>query len=440
MTAVPGQVLVSAAVLQLAWIALVLLSPLRSSVWLAIALLVGSSVVYLITSAFLLKVSQSNKSNLFNQIPLFLVVAGVCFRLTAWQLEAEFSDDLYRYKWEARLQAAGGNPYRVAPNDPAWAHLKDATFERIPGRDFRAVYGPLTEMIYHRVALPSGHWKAPAALADLGVMGALWLLLPALGLGRERLLLYAWNPLPIFEFWGNGHNDSLMLFPLVLAFWAEARGRRMAAFALLALAAGAKIWPLALAPLLGVGLEMLVIVPVLGALMAPYGWGPLDNGALLSGFLGGWRNNDSLYGLLLWLAGGDVYAAKYAAFGLVGAAIGWAWWRRMPPVAGALFTIAAMLLISSNCHPWYLTWLLPFLAVYPVRGLLVWVALSPLFYSVLPRWFEASEWNGSTWVRWLVYAPVLTILLCEFAGALWYSKKSLHRVLTPASLQQPSAE
>ncbi len=414
MTAAPWQLMVPAVGLQAAWIGLVLLSPLRYSVWSAIALLIGSSVVYLIAAVLILKLSQCGNANRFKHLHAFIVGAALLFRLTAYAIPADFSDDLYRYRWEARLQAAGGNPYQVAPNDRAWAHLRDATFERIPGRDFRAVYGPLTELVY-RLVLPLDAWKLPAAVADLGVLAGLWLLLPALGLGRERILIYAWCPLPVFEFWGNGHNDALMLCPLVFAFWARAGStplRSWLGFGLLTTAASAKIWPIALTPLFGLRWRMLIMAPVFALFLLPYGLGPAANGPFLSGFLGGWRNNDSIYGLLLWLTG-DQYPAKYAAFALVAATIAWVWFRRYSVTGASLVVVTVMLLVSSNCHPWYLTWLLPLLTIHPTRGLLLWIALCPLFYAVLPRWIEAGEWNGSTPLRWLVYLPVFAALMWD---------------------------
>src|SRR6266480_2356803 len=35
------------------------------------------------------------------------------------------SDDIYRYVWDGRVQAAGINPYRYVPDDPALAFLRD---------------------------------------------------------------------------------------------------------------------------------------------------------------------------------------------------------------------------------------------------------------------------------------------------------------------------
>ena len=51
-----------------------------------------------------------------------------------------------------------------------------------------------------------------------------------------------------------------------------------------------------------------------------------------------------------------------------------------------------MLMISANCHPWYLTWLLPLLVLVPVPGLLLWTALVPLAYSAVIAWVETGEW------------------------------------------------
>ena len=35
------------------------------------------------------------------------------------------STDIYRYVWDGRVQAAGVNPYRYLPADPALASLRD---------------------------------------------------------------------------------------------------------------------------------------------------------------------------------------------------------------------------------------------------------------------------------------------------------------------------
>ena len=43
------------------------------------------------------------------------------------------------------------------------------------------------------------------------------------GLPATRVLLYAWHPLPVWEFAGTGHVDALAIGLLMLAFLAASR-------------------------------------------------------------------------------------------------------------------------------------------------------------------------------------------------------------------------
>ncbi len=432
MTAARPSLLVPALVLESALIGLAVLAPLRNRVVETIAVLIGSSAVYLISTALILKDSQC-EGRRSRQLAVIFGFA-LLFRLTAWSIEPSFSDDLNRYRWEARVSIAGGNPYEATPGSAAWTALRDETYSRIPGRDFRAVYGPFTETAYRlalqviaaagvTAAVQQVSWlKAAAALFELGVQAGLYFLLRAAGAPSERILIYAWCPLPIFEFWVNGHNDTLLLCPLVWALWAGVKERWTLAFALLAVAIAAKIWPLALVPLfLGWSRrgpprlkQSLILLPVVGLFLAPYGTGLIRNAPFLSGFLGGWRNNDSFYGVLLWLWGGQ-YMAKYSAFAILAAAAAWVTLRKWSLTRGSLAVIVTMLLVSANCHPWYLSWMVILLPLHPSLGLLMWEALAPLAYQSLPAWEILGEWNGSAPGRWLVYGPVFAVLIWEAA-------------------------
>ena len=82
------------------------------------------------------------------------------------------SDDIYRYRWEGKLQAAGGNPYESRPVDPRWASLRDSTFPLIAGRDFKAIYGPLSQQIELRT------YCAAAAVEKDPARQVFWFKLP----------------------------------------------------------------------------------------------------------------------------------------------------------------------------------------------------------------------------------------------------------------------
>ena len=68
-------------------------------------------------------------------------------------------------------------------------------------------------------------------------------------LPQERVLIYAWSPLPVIEFWATGHNDSVIVLLITLALLAAAKERWTWAFVALSLAVAAKIWPVLLFPI-----------------------------------------------------------------------------------------------------------------------------------------------------------------------------------------------
>ena len=406
------------------------------------ATLLFTSIFYIVAAFLVLKESSPPRdSRLLLAVVLLFALA---FRLTAWQIPPFLSDDIYRYRWEGKLQAAGGNPYHDIPNDPAWAQLRDETFPLVVGKDFRAAYGPFIELLQWVVwRLASGFtsdphaqvpfFRLPAAIFDILTIIALAGLLRARSMALDRLLIYGWCPPVIVEFWAMGHNDAVALFLLAAALWLAARERWKSAFTLLALAGAAKLWPLALAPLF-IGWDgwrprrmrqSMVVLPVLWVASIPYldgRWPALwDHARFVSGFMGGWRNNDSLFGGLLWLSG-DLYRAKYAAFALLALVIVWVALRQWPLEKGCLAVIAAMLLLSANCHPWYLTWLIPLLPLVPFVPVFLWVGLAPLAYKVMISWRVLGEWHGSTPHRWLIYAPVFALLGFELAWR-WCRRK-----------------
>jgi hypothetical protein len=81
----------------------------------------------------------------------------------------------------------------------------------------------------------------------------------------------------------------------------------------------------------------------------------------------------------------------------------WLAWRPWPLEKVVIWTIVCILLFSANCHPWYLTWFIPLLAIYPHPSLLLWISLAPLAYAVRIRW-------DSTWgVGWVHSRPVVDV-------------------------------
>jgi hypothetical protein len=350
-------------------------------------------VLLLLHAVYLIPVYFSLRSQ---QVPpLWLVLAAsAAFRLTVAPMAPVLTDDLSRYQWEGRIQSEGRNPYATRPIDTG-------DFQ-VPGRDFKAVYGPLTELAQRTAYAASGGnllaMKAPAILADVVLVALLAWAAPG------RFLIYAWSPVPIVEFWGQGHNDSLALVFVTAALVLPQAG------IWLGLAAAAKWWPLVLLPALARSWrDWLWALAIPAALMVPFLDGlTLENLRFTTGFLGGWRNNDLGFGLLLALAG-EEYRAKHLAFAILGvAALGIRWmpWSRERK---GLAVVLVMLAVSANVHPWYLSWVLPFLVFDPIPWVFLWAALMPVAYETLIRWKILGEWEQSPEIRWMIYVPVVVM-------------------------------
>ncbi|MBC7926365.1 MAG: hypothetical protein H7039_11975 [Bryobacteraceae bacterium] len=385
--------------------------------------LIGANTIW-ITTIYLVKRNRSSGT-----LPSgFIIGIALAFRFTLWSLIPPLTDDPFRYRWEAQVINQGGNPYLSRPLDANWQHLRDTVWIRVGQKDVPAGYGPAWESIgaiTGKIASaitpdPAAQvilFKLPAAFFDLATLVLLAVTLHKASLPSSWLLIYAWSPLAIWEFWANGHHDPPVLFALLLALTLGSGARWTGSWIALATAVALKFWPAILIPAWLVRSRRwvtgpLLITGILALTALPYLGGDItSNIRFMSGFVGGWRNNDSLFGVILAIAR-DQYLAKYIAFTLIAAA-SWilALQQRWPLHRIALWTIASLLLLSSNCHPWYLTWLLPFLVFETPSPLLLWIALMPLTYAVWIDWSLLGTWNGSTAIRLYVYIPFFAYLV-----------------------------
>ncbi len=357
--------------------------------------------------------------------------AALLFRLTVLPLDPSLSEDTARYRWQGLVQDAGGDPYLAIPEEARWEGLRDQTWERVSTKDKPSAYGPVLELLnlwYYRLAarLDPDPWKQiwlfklPFALADLGVGLALMALLRAVGRSRAWVLIYLWSPLAVTEYWIEGHNDAIAVAFVVAALAISARGRKSWALALLVVATLCKFWPVVLAPYLLLTrdgrrwrVEWTGLATAAGVglvLCLPYWTSVASVRDVLAGLMGGWRNNDSLFALLVHLTGGDLQSAASLAKWALVITVGSLRFLRMPPLAGELAAICALLLLSANCFPWYLTWMLPLLAVHPIPALLLWTALVPLAYHVVPAYEATGSWSYDNALTLAEYLPVLVWL------------------------------
>ncbi len=392
----------------------------------------AAGIIYLVV-VYALEHSSENQRTVW----LILTVA-ILLRATLWPLVPTLSTDVYRYRWDGRVQLHGDNPYLVRPSDPQLADLRDPRDHnemRIPGINIPTIYPPLAELLFRETAhfLPrTVAFKIPMELADVAVMVLLAIWLRAEGGRAYQLAIYAWNPLVIVEFAASGHSDALALAALVAAFVAMllVRFRTVLSTLLLTAAVLLKSFPILLFPLwivrmggarggkvggerrgvwgAGVGAAGLAIV-----CMWPFRAAIHEIPRTMANFQANWRdNNSSLYTVLKLFSHSHEFAAGIGVGVAVGVAL-WCAWRKIDPPLAALWIFGTVLIFSPNAYSWYFTWVIPFLCFYPSAAWMLLTVLQFLSYHVLLRYSALGDFHFDPHMVALTYIPFFGMLLWE---------------------------
>ncbi|HEY0786351.1 MAG TPA: glycosyltransferase 87 family protein, partial [Acidobacteriaceae bacterium] len=358
--------------------------------------LFGELVLYLGAIA-LIERSPTNRWTL----PLILLLA-LGARIIAISQPPFLSTDIYRYVWDGKVQNAGINPFRYVPGDEHLAFLRDsAIYPFINRRDYgHTIYPPgaqflflLAARIHASVTFMKGVMLGFEGVTCLALLGCLRLL----GLARERVLLYAWHPVCVWEIGSSGHVDAVLLALLALAILARLRERPLVATGWIAAATLIKLYPAALLPGFvrrRIALPALVLIGGVAAGYLPY----LSVGRSVLGFLPAYAEEEGIksgsrfFPLLFVQRTLDLSitpAVYIAACALLLAPL--AWWAYRDGLApsscirSGLVLATAMNLCFSPHYPWYFLWLLPFLALWPWR---------PAFYLVLASTYRLATRLG----------------------------------------------
>lgn len=314
------------------------------------------------------------------------------------------STDIHRYVWDGIVQNAGINPYRYRPDAPELAFLRTpAIYPGINRKDTaRTIYPPAAESIFALIARVSptilGMRLAMTGFDVLGIL-ALLALLRSAGRPASWSLIYAWHPLPIWEFAGNGHVDAIVVGFMALALLAAARLRPFLASAAFTGAVLAKFLPVALLASLWRPRDwrfpaLFLLLTVI--LYARY----VDVGLHVFGFLHGYVRQEGVASGsgIFWLRVGDWFW-KLPSFtgtvylgiaGLVFAGVSLRiWCRKLPQdqthrtrvfVADAALLTMMLLFVLTPHYAWYFTWMIVLLCVVPSMAGLYLTASAFLLY------------------------------------------------------------
>ena len=337
--------------------------------------------------------------------------AALLFRLLLLPSAPTLSTDLYRYLWDGRLTVAGVSPYRHPANAPELAGFRDElVYPHLNHVDWRTIYPPGGQLVFATLAKlrPSSVMAMKVAMlaADLLTIGLILGWLGTLGRPLAWVLIYAWHPLIVVELAGSGHLEALVLATTVGALWAAARGRLVAAGALVGIGTLVKVYPLLLLPAIWEKQQARVLAATLGVVAAGYAlyW---REGVAVFGSLGRYVDEENFNGtvramlelVLAPLGPGGLRAARLIPLiGLAGLALA-VGWGTAPADRRARWLVGGYLLTTPSLFPWYALWMVPLQAAapaWPWLYLTCAVTLTYLFFAQpiwhMPAWVIVAQW------------------------------------------------
>lgn len=369
-----------------------------------------------------------------------LLVAGLVFaalfRLSILFVPPYLSDDIYRYVWDGRVQAAGINPYRYIPADQSLLPLRDENiYPKINRRDSApTMYPPVAEGVYFlatRISESATWMKTTMIGFEAITVWATLQLLGSFGLRRQRVLIYAWHPLAVWEFAGSGHLDAIAIAFIALALLARRKNAHVATGIMLACATLVKFFPAVLfAPLYRRFSWKMPLFFALTLVVAYFPYLSVGPKRVL-GYLPGYASERGmisgeqyfLLGLVRRLLNSEVPAVAYLVFCLFALTAVAAWLiyqRRADDVAylrGGLIIASVFMVLLSPDFAWYFAWLIPFLCFVLSPAVFYLTLSSFLLYFSWLYWDDSSVFR----IKALIFVPFLFLVAAE----LWRRRRTL---------------
>ncbi len=392
-------------------------------------------------------------------IPLKTVwIFAILARVILFGTTPSLSDDVYRYLWDGHLMHQGINPYTEPVNSTLMDPYATPLREKVNNPQMASPYLPAAQAYFWFIEqIAPQQVKAHqfgGLIFDLLTGLLVMRLLTRLRLNPAAVLIYLWNPLTIIEFAHSGHIDALMLFLMMLslnAVFSDKKGHLFSAV-ILALATLTKGIP-AFFSLLWLRkwrtLNLVIYLSLVGIALSFFalkaGWGlsqVLDGRGLFGAlriYARYWQfNSGPLFNLMnIVLSQLSEYSDSIIRI-LAGTimlivfiwSIKQAWKLNQPGneslaaqrslVRLSLVPLGTYLILSPTVHPWYLTWLLPFLPFFiPAKddSPKLWYWLVPFVYFSLAvvfsylAYYNPGEVKVPNWVLWLEYLPLYTGLV-----------------------------
>ncbi len=344
---------------------------------------------------------------------------GLASSLRLLLLPAAASDDAYRYLWEGKLVREGISPYALRGDHPDLEPYRDQYWEGMNNKDKLTAYPPGSMLAFAAIGALGydlSTLKVAFALIDFGMVVFIFLILRRRRLPVRQLGYYAFNPVVLVSFAGEGHFDALMLAGVVACLWAIDRRAWLWAGAALGLAVQMKFVAVLGLPLLlwkgrvraglgFVGTVVLLALPFWSSIPA------LFDGLYSFGAERRFNGSGLIAGELLGVSESSLQPFLLGGF-LVAFALPWIVKRGRDSWASHWqWQIGSLLIFAPTLHFWYLSWLAVTMALRPS---LLWMLLSvsqAVYFWVWQNYAATGDWDLTVWQSALLWSPLFLLAI-----------------------------
>jgi len=384
-------------------------------------------IVYLLLCRYI----EGNRAvNMLLGLALFL-------RLLLVFVMPNLSDDVYRFVWDGRLIINGISPFAELPKYYIESNIKltgidQNLFAQLNSPNYFAVYPPVPQCVFAIASFifPKSIYgtmvvmKLVLLLFEVGSF-FLWVkLLKHFSLPRKNALLYALNPLIIWDTFGNLHFEIAMVFFVLLALWLLVNFKWINSAFAMSFAITSKLIPLMLLPFLIKKLAWkkvlmyfgIVGVTVMLCFLPFFNFNTIKNLAdSLDLYFQKFEYNAGVYYVFryigLKISGYNLIQVLGPVLGLVTAgsifviALHRKFTAKLP--TKWLFAMTIFLLLATTVHPWYLSLAIALCTLTRFRYPILWSGLIMMTYVN----YSYAEFFENLWVVAIEY-----VLLFVFIG------------------------
>jgi Glycosyltransferase family 87 len=350
-------------------------------------LLIGAWIAFIVAAWLLRKVPRRTSV-------VLILLGGIALQVAAVSAPPAGSNDLYRYIWDGKVQAAGIDPYQYVPTATQLAGLRDE-FLFHPGAEYcvtssyvshhpaagltpgctrinrpkvPTIYPPVAEAYFLGVHfLPTASNSSTPIQAITALVAVLVTVLLLFGLGRlgrdiRMAALWSWCPTVVLEAGNSAHVDvvavGITAAAILVLATARTTRRTILGGVLLGLAIATKMTPALTVPALLRRRWVTVVLAAGSAFAAVYVPHVIRVGSKVIGFLPGYLQEEGYtkgtrFGIIgLFVTGPLAIAVAALILGAVAFAV-LQFSDPDRPWQGAVYMTAAALAVATPHYQWY---------------------------------------------------------------------------------------